>query len=153
MKKLIAGLLFICFFAFTISAQNGKAREKLEAQKVAFITQKLELTTKEAEVFWPMYNDFQRDKEAINQKYKTKKRIQNMSDAELESQILGSFKKDQELLNLRKSFFEKMKTKFSVRRIATLFQAEKEFRTTILTEWKKRQKERRQQRRQNMQRN
>ena len=153
MKKIILGFFLLSFFVSNSYAQGRKAKEKIEAQKIAFITKKLELTAKEAEVFWPIYNQFQRDKEALNQKYRSQKQIQNMSDSELEQHMLNSFQKDQELLDLKKDYFATMKSKFSIRRIATLMAAEKEFRTTILTEWKKRQRERRQRRRQGMEGN
>jgi len=154
MKNLFLGLLLICFFSTTILAQGGgKQRKKIEAQKVAYITQQLDLTSEEAEVFWPIYNKFQADKVALNKKYKPQKRMTNMSDAELEQHIQNTFKKDEELLVLKKSFFNEMKSKFSVRRVAKLMQAEKEFRTTILEKWKERQQQRKQRRRQNMQGN
>jgi len=152
MKKLIVGLLLICFFTVTTYAQGGKQRKNIQAQKVAYITQQLELTPEEAEVFWPIYNKFQSDKESINKKYKAPKRMTNMSDAELEQHIQNTFKKDEELLALKKSFFKDMKSKFSIRRVAKLMDAEKSFRKEILETFRERQKERRQ-RRQNRQGN
>ena len=34
-------------------------RERIEAMKIGFITEKLSLTSKEAQIFWPVYNEFQ----------------------------------------------------------------------------------------------
>ena len=46
-----------------IKAQDGdKTRaEKIEALKIAFITQKLQLTTDEAQKFWPVYNQYENE--------------------------------------------------------------------------------------------
>ena len=35
-------------------------KEKMEAMRVGFITQKLDLTSEEAQKFWPVYNEFQK---------------------------------------------------------------------------------------------
>jgi hypothetical protein len=37
---------------------NGQRQEKIQALKIAFITQKLKLTPAEAEKFWPVYNQY-----------------------------------------------------------------------------------------------
>ena len=40
---------------FTIQAQNGN---RLEALKIAYITNKLNLSPEEAQKFWPIYNQY-----------------------------------------------------------------------------------------------
>ena len=54
MKKLFFLILSttLCISAF---AQN---KNKLEAQRVAFITQRLNLTPEEAQQFWPIFNQY-----------------------------------------------------------------------------------------------
>ena len=54
------GLLLLFTFLIlhaTVHAQDDK-REKIEAMKVSFLTQKIDLNSKEAQVFWPLYNDY-----------------------------------------------------------------------------------------------
>lgn len=144
MKKFILGLCLICVCASNLFAQpGGRANAKIEAQKIAYITNRLDLTTEESAKFWPVYNQFQKDRKVINRKYKRNQRIENMSDAELEEQMMDNFKKDQELLDLKKTYFEKFKKVVSIRKIATLQVAEREFKTTILDMMKERRKKRR----------
>lgn len=151
MKKYILGLCLFCLCTASLFAQPGdRANTKVEAQKVAYITNRLDLNAEESAAFWPVYNQFQKDKKAITRKYKRKQRIENMSDIELEKQMMSNFKKDQELLDLKKTYFEKLKQVVSIRKIATLHVAEREFKTTILDMMKERRKEQRQKRR-NMQ--
>ena len=61
--KIKNNLLALLFFAsFSLLAQGKKMLEKKEeiyALKVAFITNKLPLTSSEAEKFWPIYNAFE----------------------------------------------------------------------------------------------
>ena len=151
MKKNILGLCLFCLCSASLFAQPGdRGNAKIEAQKVAYITNRLDLNAEESALFWPVYNQFQKDRKAINRKYKSKQRIENMTDAELEEQMISNFKKDQELLDLKKAYFKKLKKVLSIRKIATLHVAEREFKTTILDMMKERRKER-QKRRRNMQ--
>ena len=66
MKK-IATVLFVTLMIFTISgkAQGGDRQEKIERLKVAFITEKLDLSVEEAEKFWPVYNQFSDQRKEI----------------------------------------------------------------------------------------
>jgi len=50
----------LLFAASTVSAQTAttEAEKALKAEKVAFITSKLELTPKEAKKFWPVYDAY-----------------------------------------------------------------------------------------------
>jgi len=151
MKKYILGLCLFCLCTASLFAQKGdRVNAKIEAQKVAYITNRLDLNSEESASFWPVYNQFQKDRKAISRKYKSKQRIENMSDAELEKQMMSNFQKDQELLDLKKAYFEKMKKVLSIRKIATLLVAEREFKATILDMMKERRKDR-QKRRRNMQ--
>ena len=64
MKKFFA--LTLCLFASVLlfaqpqgkpnDEQRKKDWERLQAEKIAFITQELDLTPEEAQVFWPVYN-------------------------------------------------------------------------------------------------
>ena len=49
--------------AFSLGAQapsqkgnHQQMKERLQAEHIAFLTEKLELTPEEAQVFWPVYN-------------------------------------------------------------------------------------------------
>jgi hypothetical protein len=51
MKNLII-LLFVFFTSFSFSQTETK-NDKVETMKIAFLTNKLNLTAKEAQLFWP----------------------------------------------------------------------------------------------------
>ncbi|AUP80796.1 sensor of ECF-type sigma factor [Flavivirga eckloniae] len=57
MKK-IALYILLFLLSFNVFAQHN--RERLKALKVSFITEKLDLTEKEAQKFWPVYNDYEK---------------------------------------------------------------------------------------------
>ena len=62
-KYLLIIIAFLASFSFA-SAQNGRS-EKVQALKVAFITQKLNLTSAEAEKFWPVYNNYENEIKSV----------------------------------------------------------------------------------------
>ena len=73
MKKIISivgALVLISAVAFAQPQHNKKGnhkggeewREKVRAEQVAFITAELDLTEAEAQAFWPVYNDVQKQR-------------------------------------------------------------------------------------------
>jgi hypothetical protein len=57
MKKIILFLSVFIGVGYICSAQPHRG-EKVEAIKVAYITKELNLTSSEAEKFWPVYNEY-----------------------------------------------------------------------------------------------
>ena len=47
-----------------LNAQNPNL-EKFSTYKIGFFTKKMNLTSQEAEKFWPVYNDYQKQKNLI----------------------------------------------------------------------------------------
>ena len=71
MNKITIAKIFLLASTSVMSQQYSKKEkiQRLKAQKVAFITNRLELTSNEAQLFWPVYNDFFKKKEELgNQK-------------------------------------------------------------------------------------
>lgn len=134
MKKLnvIVVLLVVANMSF---AQPKK--EKIEAQKIAFITNAIDLTTEEAQQFWPVYNEFSDKTDAIRQKKRSnfevvKENWDEISDSELDKTMSSMFDYEQEELDLKKSYHEKFKSVLSVKKVAKLYRAEEMFKRELL---------------------
>ena len=56
MKTITSIIFIISFSLISFSQQN---RDKIKTLKIAFITEKLDLSEKEAQQFWPIYNAFE----------------------------------------------------------------------------------------------
>ncbi|MEX2593188.1 MAG: hypothetical protein WD426_10455 [Anditalea sp.] len=111
MKSIIFSLLLL-FLAMPALAQKVENpsynKEKLESAKVAFISKRLDLTPKEAEKFWPLYNQHNEDKRKlmkniyelvkIDEEEITNKRATELIDKEFEI--------EQEILDLEKAFLK-----------------------------------------------
>ena len=57
MKKFILFLTIFTGLGYTVTAQPARG-EKIEAIKVAYITKELNLSSDEAQKFWPVYNEY-----------------------------------------------------------------------------------------------
>jgi len=104
MKNLIFTLILLT--SFSIFSQESKA-DKVEAMKVGFITNKLELTAKEAQTFWPLYNEYNSKLEKLRKTKKSdfddlKNKSENLSDKELETFINKVFDSKQKKKTLKK---------------------------------------------------
>lgn len=111
-------------------------REKIKAQKIAFISTELELTPDEAEKFWPIYNTYEADVEALHKERKQyKKELRNadkLSDDriyELFELIFTAEKKESEV---RQNYLKKFADLLGIRKAAKVFIAEEKFRRLLL---------------------
>lgn len=147
-------LIIILFFYIStvvfsqVGNRRKEVREKIESQKIAFITKELNLTTVEAQQFWPIYNEYS-DKNEELLKSMGKKNIENravdideITDKEAldiaDEQIVLA----QKLLDLRKKYHLEFKKVLPPKKLLKLYMAEKEFKKVLLKEIKDRRIER-----------
>ena len=116
--------------------QDQKVRDKIEAARIAYITDQLELTPAEAEKFWPIYREFAEKRREIRQQLRqTRKANPNQSDEELVNQ---QFKAKQQELDLEKDYSGRLIKVISAQKLRSLPQAEKNFRQMILDQIQRR---------------
>jgi|SRR6476661_4121222 len=127
--------IVICLFlTIPVFAQQGK-REHIEAVKVAFITQKLNLTSDEASKFWPVYREYQKELEGLlRQKREAAKAQKENPDKVLDNQ----FNFDERIIELRKKYRKEFGEVVSSQKVMQFFQAEREFREQLIRELKER---------------
>ncbi len=134
MKNLIFTLILLT--SYSIFSQESKS-DKVEAMKVGFITNKLELTAKEAQTFWPIYNEYSSKMDKLRKSKKSdfnelKNKVENLSDKELETFINEVFNSKQKELDLQKEYYEKYAKVLPIKKVALLYQAENQFKRELL---------------------
>ena len=138
---IISLLLTLCF-GLQLHSQRGDSQEKIKALKVAFFTERLSLSSDEAAVFWPMYNAYEAEKDAIRdaQKKEVFRRIGagNYSEQEARDILNRYLELEEQEEELDKAFNLELSRKFSATRTLLLFQAEYDFRKRLLSEYRKR---------------
>lgn len=135
--------LFMILFllAATVQAQDGK-HEKIKAWKTAYITEKLSLTSSEAEKFWPIYNNFDekfhelRKKERTEIFHKLRNGLENLSDAEANELIDKNLSIETSELELRKQLTAELRKVLSPKKIITLKKAENDFKRELLDRYR-----------------
>lgn len=131
--------------AFVFGQGPGKGDhfdfDKFKADKIAFITEAINLTPAEAQKFWPVYNEYEKKKWAMmserhNLENSLKDKIQPMSDKEyIElSKKLASFPKMDGELNLE--YNDKFLKILSPEKVVKLYIAEVNFRGSLLRKYR-----------------
>lgn len=115
-----------------------KAKQKIETMHAAFITDRLNLNPEEARKFWPIYDQYKDEEKQIRQDMRPDKMPADMSEKEAEQFIIERFSSQERQLALDKKYYARLKEVISVRKIAALFQAEKEFKLKLVEVMKNR---------------
>lgn len=123
-------------------AQPRPMEERIDALRIAFFTEKMQLTPEESQNFWPLYNEYQDKEKSIRKSYRDDKSLELMSDAEAEKLIENSFEMEEKLLDLRREYYQKMRRVLPVRKVALLSRIERQFKERLLEEWRNRQQDR-----------
>lgn len=130
----------------TVAAQpgdGGDKREKIEAMRVAFITNKLNLSSKEAQNFWPVFNEYQDKLEALRAGKRKemkafKDRLDQLNDQEASVFIENELNFRQKELDLQKTYFSRFRQVLPVAKVAMLLRAEDDFKKELLKKIKER---------------
>lgn len=153
MNKIIIILLAGIFVISTqqINAQNEsrEARmEKFRTEKIAFLTTKLELTTTEAEKFWPIYNQLEKERwEAQKSRRQLEDKVREAEESLSEHEItkltrdfVGSMQKEGALMA---SYNEKLLKVLPPKKVLKLYKAENEFRMNLIRKYRETDKDNR----------
>lgn len=119
---LIIAILFSSFSVANAQMENRNQKtEKVQALKIAFITQKLELTSDEAQRFWPVYN-----------RYEAELR-QTITDNKLGGDAIDN---EERVLNLKKKYRGEFNKVIGQPKTNLLFNSEREFRGVLMRQLK-----------------
>ncbi len=134
MKYLMLIGLLLCVGASTVSAQpKQEARaEKIKAYRVAVFTEILNLSSEEAQGFWPIYNEYLDKRESLQKELKMTRQIDGMNDNEVEDYIKKYFELRNKELDLEKDLTQKLRKVLPLRKIAKIPVAEREFREALV---------------------
>jgi hypothetical protein len=147
MKKVF--YIMICLMLFSINAVKGQEQtdnEKLTAYKIAFFTQRLDLTPAEAEKFWPVYNDYSARKSKLQIdrismiRYATQNEA-NMSEAELSETADKLARTFVDEASLVATFSNDLKKALPPAKVIRLFQIENQYKQQLLRELNQRRQE------------
>ncbi|WP_157941186.1 MULTISPECIES: hypothetical protein [Arenibacter] len=138
--KILAPLLFL-MATISVSSQEKQDWEKIKSLKVAFITEKLELTPKEAQSFWPLYNEHQSKKEGFYRVERFEigsdiKKLDALSDSQASELLIRMQKLEEEKYRAEKSYIEKISKTISAKKTILLMRSEEEFKRHLIRQYR-----------------
>ncbi len=136
--RFISALIFLAIFSASMAQEVDERNQKIQAMKVAFITEKINLTTKEAQQFWPVYNEWQDKRSKINAQLRTTREfyVQNaasLSDKQIEETLNKLINLQQQDVNLLAEYNKKYMQILPVKKVMDLYIAENQFKAWIIS--------------------
>ena len=140
MKKII---LILTLAISTIAIAQRPNREQLKSLKVAFITEQLDLSVKEAQQFWPVYNTYEDGMETLRRDERKllgglKNTFDQLSEKEGEIALNSLSKIAQDKLNVRTRLISQLKNVISSKKILKLLKTEEDFKRVLIDKIKAR---------------
>jgi len=136
MRQLYITCCFIVFSCFPILAQDNKEQfERIEAAKIAFISNQLDLSPQEAQKFFPIYNQYQREIMTI---IRGKRPSRSPGPGSM-----NALDFDSDILACKKKYLEKFKAAIPATKAAKFFDVERDFRDQLFKELESRNRGRR----------
>jgi len=150
MKRLLSVLLLSFIAASSFSQEldknnkNNLIADKIQNEKIAYFTKELDLTLEEAQVFWPIY--FQYQKEADDAHQATMKALWeataitkkgDATEAEIDKILTAYNKAMKDEAAIPDKYYSKYKKILPASKIAKLYLAEESFKLVILNKFRK----------------
>jgi hypothetical protein len=120
-------------------SQPKRTGERIEAFRIGFFTQRLQLTPEESQQFWPIFNEMEEKERNIRKTYMDDRRLELLSDAEAEQLIDNYFEMEEKLLQVKKEYYQKLRNVLPARKIALLPRIDRQFKERLLEEMRNRQ--------------
>ncbi|NJB72065.1 hypothetical protein GGR42_002556 [Saonia flava] len=137
-------VLFIAVFLMTVTMSFGQDKpdfEKIKALKVAFFTERLSLSSNEAESFWPIYNEYEEKRHRLGKEqyhgFYSKLGDENISEKEADALLNKYLSIEEEEEELDKAFMLKVKKMLSAKKTLLLVKAEKDFQKELIRGYRK----------------
>ena len=146
MKHLLIVCLMMSSFTFLAQEKTKKEErkqrtERIEQAKVAFISKKLELSTEEAEAFWPIYNEMQAEikihRKSMKADLKTLKADSlNQDDRSYQNALNSRHEGGIKFLNIKKEYSKKIGELLGYKKVFELGDAEIAFKKQLVNRMK-----------------
>lgn len=137
MKTLLLTLAlgFLCGGSTVLAQTPTPGRQRIENAKIAWITNRINLTADQAKNFWPVYNEYQEKKQETRIKIRRlNAETNNLTTSE--SRILENLRElmtlKQQEVDLDREYMSRFLKVINVRQLAELYKAEQRFTQMLL---------------------
>jgi hypothetical protein len=133
----------LAFIATAAFSQESRPRfkenmEKIQAERVSYLTNQLDLTVQEAEKFWPLYNEYLQMREDL---FMTRRNQMprgfdpgQLPEEDLEKMFNSILDQEIKLAELKKVYYLKIREILPVKKVLMLHRAEQDFMNHMLNQ-------------------
>jgi hypothetical protein len=135
MKKIL--IIVLVLFGYNALAQNNNqdAKSKLEAARIALITDRLGLSPNQAQKFWPIYNEYAEQRRMIQQEFRNARKgldMNKLTEEQSRRLVKARMAGKQKQLNLETKYSDRLMNVINTRQLMALKKAEDDFRAMII---------------------
>lgn len=147
MRTIIVVFILMCTISLSAQDNREKREERIRAFKVGFLTERLELSSKEAQDFWPLYNEFDNKMEGLRKNEfevlrAAREEKDNLTDAQAEDILSTVLNVEQKRAIYKTELAKKLKKVIPVKKVLALFKAEEDFKRRLLKELRNKREQR-----------
>lgn len=139
MKNIWIAIVLIFIPALLNAQDRGNRNEEIESYKIAYLTQKLDLSSGEAKIFWPIYNDWQKELTALRSErnknvisFRKTEEIEALTDSEIHALITNEINYKQRNLNIEKKYYNRLKSSLPLKVVGKYYRAQETFKKELL---------------------
>lgn len=139
---LIIGLLLVFCLQIGMTQRRDRRdmqdrRDRLETLRIGYITEELNLSSEEAQQFWPVYNEYESKMQEIRSE-RPPRSGENISESEAKAWIESSLQQESALNEMRKDYVAKLLEVIPAVKVVRLFEAERKFKLEMIDHLRKR---------------
>lgn len=153
----IAILVFLLCNVLAVAQPSGGQRqarqsrderkEAIELRRISYITNHLSLSPAEAREFWPIYNSYMEKVNNISGRFRAHSTespaVEEMSEEEAAAFVEAELRRFEDSAALRREYSQKLAEVISMKQIALLFEAERDFNRMLFREAQRRHRQER----------
>lgn len=110
---------------------SPEIRQRIESQRIAFITTQVHLTPDQATKFWPLYNEYRDGLKDMRDDFE-RPDVENISDEDATKVIEQHLQMEQKRLDMKRNLTSRLKGVISPRQVLMLYAAEMQFNRELL---------------------
>ncbi|SHI97635.1 hypothetical protein [Pseudozobellia thermophila] len=137
-------LLVAFLFATSLfHAQDKHKKDKIRSLKIAFITERLDLSSKEAQAFWPLYNKYEEDREALRRREvsEIRSKIRDtdvLSEDEAKSILKKYLSFEEKEEEIERDYLNAVSKVITAKKTLLLLRSEEEFKKHLIKQYRER---------------
>ena len=147
MKKTLL-ILFVLMFSINSVQSQRMNKERIKLLKTSYLTEALDLSSDEAEKFWPIYNKYSNKIQKLKfsleggmiRNIKQAGGIENISESDAQKLIATAITSEQQITEYKTEMLNKLSNIISAKKLLKLHKAERDFNRKLLHEFGKRRR-------------